>query len=236
MALSKTDIEDPALILAITFVFAGFGFKIAAVPFHMWQPDVYQGAPTPITAFLSVGPKIAGFAVLLRVFLYSFAEQQVLWSQLITVIAIVTMAIGSLVALVQTNIKRLLAYSSIGHVGFILLGFLTSPAEGFNAILFYLFVYAFMNLGAFAVIIALYSRNSANEEIDDYTGLAPQPPPLASISNGIIHVRFSGGDPPPTAGFFAKFNIIMVLLSQQHIVLAVLAVIFSVISATTIYG
>lgn len=228
MALSKTNIEDPALILAITFVFAGFGFKIAAVPFHMWQPDVYQGAPTPITAFLSVGPKIAGFAVLLRVFLYSFAEQQVLWSQLITVIAIVTMAIGSLVALVQTNIKRLLAYSSISHVGFILLGFLTSPAEGFNAILFYLFVYAFMNLGAFAVIIALYSRNSANEEIDDYTGLAHSHPWLASA---MALFMFALAGIPPTAGFFAKFNIIMVLLSQQHIVLAVLAVIFSVISA-----
>lgn len=227
-ALSATDTRDPAVLLAITFVLAGFGFKIAAVPFHMWQPDVYQGAPTPITAFLSVGPKIAGFAVMLRVFMDSFSEQQVVWGQLLTVIAVATMATGSLVALVQTNIKRLLAYSSIGHVGFILLGFLTSPSNGFSAVMFYLVVYAFMNLGAFAVIIALYSRDKANEELNDYCGLAKSHPWLATTMALFL---FSLAGIPPTAGFFAKFNIIMALLSQQQTVLAILAVIFSVISA-----
>lgn len=160
--------------------------------------------------------------------MHSFAEQQAVWSQLFTVIAVATMATGSLIALVQTHIKRLMAYSSIGHVGFMLLGFLSPPSEGFNAIMFYLFVYAFMNLGAFAVIIALYSRDRANEEINDYSGLAQNHPWLASAMALFL---FSLAGIPPTAGFFAKFNIIMALLSQQQAVLAVLAVIFSVISA-----
>lgn len=233
-ALSSTDttaganLDNTGLLLATTFLLAGFGFKVAAVPFHMWQPDVYQGAPTPITAFLSVGPKIAGIAVLMRVFMMSFAEQQIIWEQLLTAIAIVTMITGSLVALVQSKIKRLLAYSSISHVGFILLGFLTSTTDGFYAIVFYLSAYAFMNLGAFTIIIALYSSNQDNEDIDDYSGLVHRHPWLATIMALFL---FSLAGIPPTAGFIAKFNIIMALIGHQHTVLAILAVIFSVVSA-----
>ncbi|MCG7587967.1 NADH-quinone oxidoreductase subunit N, partial [Photobacterium sp. OFAV2-7] len=221
-------LDNTGLILATVFLLAGFGFKVAAVPFHMWQPDVYQGAPTPITAFLSVGPKIAGIVVIMRVFMVSFAEQQIIWGQLLTAIAIATMVTGSLVALVQSKIKRLLAYSSISHVGFILLAFLTSAADGFYAIAFYLSAYAFMNLGAFAVIIALYSGNQDNEDIDDYCGLVHHRPWLATIMALFL---FSLAGIPPTAGFIAKFNIIMALIGHQHTVLAILAVIFSVVSA-----
>lgn len=228
LALAEVAPANPGLLLAVTFVIAGFAFKVAAVPFHMWLPDVYQGAPTPITAFMAIGPKIAAFAVLARVLHQALAGQQELWTLLLTLLAVLTLITGSYIALVQTNIKRLLAYSGIAHAGFLLLGLLTATQEGLAATMFYLFVYAFMSLGAFAVIITLFSPQHPREQLNDYRGLVQQHPWL-SLAMTIF--MFSLAGIPPTAGFFAKFNIIMALIHQHHQLLALLAVIFSVISA-----
>ena len=145
----------------------GFGFKTASVPFHKWAPDVYQGAPTSITAFMSAGPKAAAFAVFLRVFLVSLSGIETKWSVILWVLAVLTMTVGNVVAITQTNIKRMLAYSSIAHAGYILMAFVTASRSGTASILFYLLVYVFMNLGAFAVVMVLGKKGEENLQIDD---------------------------------------------------------------------
>jgi NADH-quinone oxidoreductase subunit N len=205
-----------------------FGFKIAAAPFHMWAPDVYEGAPTSITAFMSVGPKAAGFAVIGRVFLVAFASIKVDWAAVLIPIAILTMAVGNIVALSQTNIKRMLAYSSIAHAGYALLGIITGNAEGLSSTMNYLFIYTFMNIGAFAVIIMLRSEGIKGDEISDYEGLS-KTHPLAAVLMLIFMFSLTGI--PPTAGFIGKLYVFMAAINAGYTWLIIVAVIFSAISA-----
>src|SRR5207245_1480261 len=164
--------SDPRLMLAVILVVAGVGFKIAAVPFHMWAPDVYEGAPTPVTAFLSVGSKAASFAMLLRIFLEGLPSLAPDWRLLFEVLSIVTMTMGNLAALTQTNLKRMLAYSSIAHAGYVLIGVVAGTPRGVSAMLIYLLIYAFMQLGAFAIIVMLRRRDVLGDELKDLSGLS----------------------------------------------------------------
>ncbi|MDO9288135.1 MAG: NADH-quinone oxidoreductase subunit N, partial [Thermodesulfovibrionales bacterium] len=187
---------NPVLMLSMIFFAVAFSFKIAAVPFHMWAPDAYEGAPTSITAFMSVGPKAAGFAVLGRVFLVAFGSVKLEWSAVLVPIAILTMGVGNIVALSQTNIKRMLAYSSIAHAGYILLGIIAGTSDGMASVLNYMLIYAFMNIGAFAVVIMLRSEGFKGDNISDYEGLAKTHPLAAAL---MLVFMFSLTGIPPTA-------------------------------------
>ncbi|MGF7008759.1 NADH-quinone oxidoreductase subunit N [Aminobacter sp. BE322] len=218
---------DPGLLLAVVFIVAGLAFKVGAVPFHMWVPDVYEGAPTTITAFMSVAPKAAGFAAILRVFLNPLVTASNAWI-IIAVIAVVTMALGSFVALVQDNFKRLLAYSSIAHAGFAMFGVVAGGADGIASVMLYLLIYAFMNLGIFATVILMRNGDFSGEAIDDYGGLAKSHPGLALL---MLLYLFSLAGIPPTAGFFAKFYVLVALVERGFVGLAVVAVLLSAIAA-----
>jgi NADH-quinone oxidoreductase subunit N len=217
-----------SLLLSVIFLIVAFGFKIAAAPFHMWAPDVYEGAPTSITAFMSVGPKAAGFAVLGRVFMIAFVSVKVDWATILIPVAILTMAVGNIVALSQTNIKRMLAYSSIAHAGYALLGIIAANNEGIAAMMNYLMIYAFMNVGAFAVIIMLRSEGFKGDSIYDYEGLS-KTHPLAALLMLIFMFSLTGI--PPTAGFIGKLYLFMSAVNAGYTWLVVVAVIFSAISA-----
>jgi len=219
---------SPALLLSAMLFIVAFGFKIAAVPFHMWAPDVYEGAPTSITAFMSVGPKAAGFAVLGRVFMVAFAPIMADWTAILIVISILTMGIGNIVALSQTNIKRMLAYSSIAHAGYALLGIIVANNEGIASMMNYLMIYAFMNIGAFAVIIMLRSEGFRGEDIHDYEGLAQTHPLAAAV---MLIFMFSLTGIPPTAGFVGKLYLFLSAIHAGYTWLVIIAVIFSAISA-----
>lgn len=221
--LTRTEPTLP-LILSMILVVVAFSFKIAAVPFHMWAPDVYEGAPTSVTAFMSVGPKAAGFAVIGRVFYIAFDSIHAEWTMALIVISVLTMAIGNIVALVQKNIKRMLAYSSIAHAGYMLIGIISGTSESLHAVLSYLLVYAFMNMGAFAIVILLEN----GEDIEDYNGLSKTHPIVSAI---MLLFMFSLVGIPPTAGFVAKFNIFLAAINAGYLWLVVVAVIFSAISA-----
>lgn len=220
--------DNVALLLSVMFLIVAFGFKIAAAPFHMWAPDVYEGAPTSITAFMSVGPKAAGFAVLGRVFLIAFASVKVDWVTVLIPLSILTMAVGNVVALSQTNIKRMLAYSSIAHAGYALLGLIAANAEGLSSMMNYLLIYAFMNLGAFAVIIMLRSEGFKGDSIYDYEGLSKTHPFASAL---MLIFMFSLTGIPPTAGFIGKLYLFMAAIHAGYTWLVVVAVIFSAISA-----
>lgn len=220
--------DNFSLLLSVIFLTVAFGFKIAAAPFHMWAPDVYEGAPTSITAFMSVGPKAAGFAVLGRVFMVAFVSVKVDWVAILIPISILTMAVGNIVALSQTNIKRMLAYSSIAHAGYALLGIITANNEGLASMMNYLMIYAFMNIGAFAVIIMLRSEGFKGEDINDYEGLAKTHPLSAAL---MLIFMFSLTGIPPTAGFIGKLYLFMSAINAGYTWLVVIAVIFSAISA-----
>ncbi|MDI6743809.1 MAG: NADH-quinone oxidoreductase subunit N [Thermodesulfovibrionales bacterium] len=224
----KGILDNPVLMLSMVLFAVAFSFKIAAVPFHMWAPDVYEGAPTSITAFMSVGPKAAGFAVLGRVFMTAFGTARIEWAGILIPIAILTMAVGNIVAISQTNIKRMLAYSSIAHAGYILIGIIAGTSEGMASVLNYLFIYAFMNIGAFAVVIMLRSEGFKGDDISDYEGLAKTHPLAAAL---MLVFMFSLTGIPPTAGFMGKFYLFMSAVSAGYTWLAVTAVIFSAISA-----
>ena len=227
-ALGSGGAHDPALVLATVFLVTGLIFKVGAVPLHMWVPDVYEGAPTTITAFMSVGPKAAAFAILLRIFLDAMAPAADIWVVVVAVIAVLTMALGSFVALVQTNIKRMLAYSSIAHAGFVLLGLVAGGPDGVASVMLYLLIYVFMNLGIFAIIIMMRSGNVSGEAIEDYAGFAKSHRGLALL---MLIFLFSLAGIPPTAGFFAKFYILVALVEQGYVGLAVIAVLLSAVAA-----
>jgi NADH-quinone oxidoreductase subunit N len=220
--------KNPVLTLSMIFFAVAFSFKIAAVPFHMWAPDAYEGAPTPVTAFMSVGPKAAGFAVLGRVFLVAFGSVRADWSMVLIPIAILTMAVGNIVALSQTNIKRMLAYSSIAHAGYMLLGIIAGTPEGLSGVLNYMLIYAFMNVGAFAVVIMLRTEGFAGENISDYEGLAKTHPTAAAL---MLIFMFSLTGIPPMAGFMGKFYLFMSAIHAGYTWLVIVAVLFSAISA-----
>ena len=219
--------RDPRLILAVILVVAGVGFKIAAVPFHMWAPDVYEGAPTPITAFLSVGSKAASFAMLVRIFLEGLPSSSADWRLLFWMLAVVTMTVGNLAALTQTNIKRMLAYSSIAHAGYILIGVVAGSTRGVAAMMIYLFIYVFMQLGAFTVVVLLRRRDVVGDELKDFSGLAFRHP-FAAFS--MLLFMLSLGGIPPTAGFMGKFWLFGAAIESGYVWLAVIGVINSAIS------
>jgi len=224
-ALATRPMGDALVLLALITVSAGLFFKIAAVPFHQWAPDVYEGAPTSITAYVSVASKAASFALLLRIFLTVFASVRLNWEMLFAVVAVATMTIGNFAALTQTNIKRLLAYSSIAHAGYILLGLIAGNMNGLRGMAFYLLAYAFMNTGAFAIVILLRRQGVIGEELDDLNGLYYRNP-AAAVLMLIFLISLAGI--PPTAGFIGKYFIFLGLLQAKHYVLAVLAVLYIV--------
>ncbi|MEG3638135.1 NADH-quinone oxidoreductase subunit NuoN [Magnetococcus sp. PR-3] len=217
----------PALTMGLILVIAGLSFKIAAAPFHMWAPDVYEGAPTSVTAFMAAMPKIAAFAVLFRVLADTFGSMHNIWGPILVLLAILSMAVGSLAALGQSNIKRLLAYSSIGHVGYALIGLAVGNEMGYKSVLVYLTIYIFMNVGAFALILAL-NKEGFGDEIDDYKGLSAKRPGLALLM-GIF--MFSMAGIPPLAGFMAKLQIFMAAVDAHMYTVAILGVLFSAVSA-----
>jgi NADH-quinone oxidoreductase subunit N len=218
---------DSRLTLAVILVVAGVGFKIAAVPFHMWAPDVYEGAPTPITAFLSVGSKAASFAMLVRIFVEGFPSASADWRLLFWVLSIATMTIGNVAAVTQTNVKRMLAYSSVAHAGYVLMGVVAGTARGITAMLVYLMVYSFMQLGAFAVVVVLRRRDVAGDELKDFSGLAFRNP-FAAFA--MLIFMLSLGGIPPTAGFMGKFWLFSAAIDAHYYWLAVIGVLNSAIS------
>ena len=235
--------RDPRLILAVILVVAGMGFKIAAVPFHMWAPDVYEGAPTPITGFLSVGSKAASFAMLLRIFIEGLPTMRVSlsmaptmggvvapdigWGTLFYVLSIVTMTVGNFAALTQSNLKRMLAYSSIAHAGYLLIGVVAGTSRGVTAMLVYLFVYAFMQLGAFAVLALMRREDVVGDELKDLNGLFFRQP-FAAVA--MLLFMLSLGGIPPTAGFMGKFWLFGAAIEQKYYWLAVIGVLNSAVS------
>ena len=228
-------IEQPALLLGVIFIVAGFGFKISSVPFQMWVPDVYEGAPTPVSAYLSVASKAAGFAVIVRVFFLAFGSVTEEWALLFAILAAVSMFIGNLVAIAQTNIKRMLGYSTIAHAGFIMVGLAATGREGetlgagpgVESLMFYLVAYAATNLAAFFGVIAI-SGVIKSELIQDYAGLGRRNPVLA-LGMAISLISLMGI--PPTAGFWAKLNVFKAAVETDLVWLAVVGMINSVISA-----
>ena len=219
--------DDPRLVLAVILVVAGVGFKIAAVPFHMWAPDVYEGAPTPVTAFLSVGSKAASFAMLLRIFLEGLPSMNADWRMLFGALSVVTMTVGNVAALTQTNLKRMLAYSSIAHAGYVLIGVVAGTARGVSAMLIYLLVYAFMQLGAFAVIVMMRRQDVVGDELKDFSGLHFRHPYAAFA---MLLFMLSLGGIPPTAGFMGKFWLFSAAIDAGYVWLAVIGVLNSAIS------
>jgi NADH-quinone oxidoreductase subunit N len=219
--------RDPWLILALILVVTGIGFKIAAVPFHMWAPDVYEGAPTPITAFLSVGSKAASFAMLLRIFLEGLPSLSGDWTLLFYVLSVVTMFVGNIAALTQSNTKRMLAYSSIAHAGYLLIGVVAGTTRGVTAMLIYFVIYAFMQMGAFAVVVLLRRADAIGDELKDLSGLLSRQP-FAAVA--MLIFMLSLGGIPPTAGFMGKFWLFSAAIDANYVWLAVLGVVNSVIS------
>ena len=216
------------LTFGLVFLFAGLCFKISAVPFHMWTPDVYQGAPTPITAFFAAAPKVAAMAIFLRVALTAFPAIMLQWQQILSFVAIASMLLGAFAAIGQTNIKRLMAYSSIGHMGFALIGLAAGTSEGVQGVLVYLTIYVTMTLGAFACILAMRREEGPIETISDLAGLARTNGPMAFLFAMLL---FSLAGLPPLAGFFAKFYVFLAAIKAGLYVLAVIGVIASVIGA-----
>ncbi len=234
-AIATQGTGNPILSLALVLLAVGFGFKLAVVPFHMWTPDVYQGAPTSVTAFMAVASKAASFGAFLRVFVEGLGGVSADWSILFTVICLVTLALGNLVAIVQTNIKRMLAYSSIAHAGYALIGVVVAGRQGGGAastglasVLLYIAIYSFMTLGAFALVGMLRKEGQESDNIEDYAGLAKREP-LAAFFMLVFLVSLAGI--PPTAGFIGKFYIFMAAVNGGMAWLAVVAVIFAAISA-----
>jgi NADH-quinone oxidoreductase subunit N len=226
--LRTADLNNPVIYLAMIMLVVSFGFKVAAVPFHMWVPDVYEGAPTPVTAFMSAGPKVAGFAVLLRVFLYSLEPLHAHSTAIISGLALLTMAVGNIMALSQTNIKRMLAYSSIAHAGYALVGLAAGGPDGAASVMLYVCIYALMNMGAFGVVIMLRKAGERGEEITDFAGLGKTNKTAAFL---MLIFMFSLTGIPPTAGFIGKFYIFKSAVQSGLVWLAVAGVIFSSISA-----
>lgn len=225
-ALSGQDV-GVVLVLAVVLVGAGMGFKIAAVPFHMWAPDVYEGAPTPVTAFLSVGSKAASFAMLLRIFFEGLPALGAEWKMLFWVLAVVTMTVGNIAALTQSNLKRMLAYSSIAHAGYLLIGVVVGTARGVEAMLVYLGVYLFMQLGAFAIVTVMRRSDVIGDELKDLNGLSKRSP-IAAFA--MLFFMLSLGGIPPTAGFMGKMWLFGAAVDGGAIWLVVLAVANSAVS------
>ncbi len=216
------------LIFGLVFVMAGVAFKLGAAPFHMWVPDVYEGAPSSVTLFISTAPKIAAFALFIRLFVIAMPTLHVQWQDMLIVIALLSMGIGNFAAIVQTNIKRLLAYSSIAHMGYMLIGILCATPRGYAAALFYIITYSFMTIGAFGMIILMSKAGLEAENIDDFTGLNNRNPWLAFM---MLLIFFSLAGVPPLVGFMAKVGVLEALIEVHLVWVAVLAVLFAIVGA-----
>jgi NADH-quinone oxidoreductase subunit N len=218
---------NPVVYIALGLLLVGFAFKVSAVPFHMWTPDAYQGAPTVVTGFMSTAVKAAAFAAFLRVFLSAFEPMRPDWVTLVSWVAIATMVVGTVVGVVQNNVKRMLAYSSIAHAGYLLLGLVAASNTGKAAVLFYLAAYAVANLGAFGVISAIATKERPNGDLHDFTGLWFSRPALAVLMAAFL---LSLGGFPPTAGFIAKWYVFQAAISEGYVGLAIVGVLTSVVS------
>lgn len=234
-AIAGRSLDDPLLLFATILIAVGFSFKLAAVPFHMWTPDVYQGAPTSVTAFMAVASKAASFGAFMRVFVEGLGSVRANWSLMFLLICVGTLILGNIVALVQTNVKRMLAYSSIAHAGYALIGVVAAgrlaPAESSSAIasvMLYIALYAFMTFGAFTIVAMLRKGGLEGEEIEDFSGLAKRHP-FAALLMMIFMISLAGI--PPTAGFIGKFYVFMSAVQAGLTWLAVLALVFAAISA-----
>lgn len=220
--------DNIGLVVGLVFLLVGLAFKISAVPFHMWTPDVYEGAPTPITAFFSAAPKVAAMAVLVRVLVQAFPGSIAQWQQIIVFLSIMSMLIGAFAAIGQTNIKRLMAYSSIGHIGFALVGLAAGSNAGLQAVVIYLAIYLVMTLGAFACILTMRRKDGMTEDIAQLAGLSQTNLSMAFIFAMLL---FSMAGIPPLAGFFAKFYVFKAAIEAELYALAVLGVVASVVAA-----
>ena len=227
-ALSSPQDISAGVIIGIIFIIAALAFKIAAVPFHMWTPDVYEGAPTPVTAFFASAPKVAAMALLVRLLAGPFSDVTEQWQQVIMLASLGSMVLGAFAAIGQSNIKRLMAYSSIGHVGFVLMGLAVGGEAGLRGVLVYMAIYVAMNIGAFAVLIAMRRDGRAVEGVDDLAGLGRNDPGMA-LAMAIF--MFSMAGVPPLAGFFAKLYVLLPAIQHGFWLLAVVAVLSSVVSA-----
>jgi len=227
LVAGSTGSPDILLLLAVVLLLVGFGFKVSAVPFHMWTPDAYQGAPTLVTGFMSTGVKAAAFAAFVRVFLSAFEPLRLEWVPVLSAIAGLTMIVGTVVAVAQSSVKRMLAYSSIAHAGYLLVGLVAASSAGKAAILFYLVAYAVTNLGAFGVLAALSTPDRPHDDIRDFAGLWHERPGLAGLLTVFL---LSLGGFPPTVGFVAKWYIFAAAVEENLIALAILGVLTSVVS------
>lgn len=222
--------KDVVLIFGLVFIVAGLGFKLGAVPFHMWVPDVYHGAPTAVTLFIGSAPKLAAFAFIIRLLVQGLGAEQLLaeWQQMLIVMAVLSMAIGNITAIAQTNLKRMLAYSTISHMGFLLLGILSGDLNGYGSSMFYVVVYVLMNLGTFGMIMLLSRRGFEAENLDDFKGLNQRNPWYAFL---MLLLMFSMAGVPPTVGFYAKLSVLQAVVNAGYLWLAVVAVLFSLVGA-----
>ena len=218
------------LLFGLVFIVAGLAFKLGAVPFHMWVPDVYEGAPTAVALFISTAPKLAAFAFVIRLLVESLGDKALLveWQQMLIILAVLSMAIGNITAIAQTNLKRMLAYSTISHMGFLLLGVLSGTVNGYSAAMFYVAVYALIGLGTFGMILLLSREGFEADRLEDFKGLNRRSPWYAFL---MLLLMFSMAGIPPTVGFYAKLSVLQAVLDAGYIWLAVVAVVLSLIGA-----
>jgi NADH-quinone oxidoreductase subunit N len=220
-------ISEPLMLMGVVLLIIGFSFKVAAVPFHMWAPDVYQGAPTPVTAFMAVGPKAASLAAFYRIMTEAMPELSYSWEILLCIVSVLSMFIGNLGAIMQTNIKRLIAFSSVSHVGYLLIAIIAKSSLSSSSLMFYMLTYAFMIFGVFGIVILLGKKGEENLEIENYSGLAYKHPIIALTMTIFL---LSLGGLPPLAGFVAKFYIFSAALKEGYLILVIIAVLNSAIS------
>ncbi len=227
-ATGSLDQENLGLILAVVLIVVSLAFKLGAVPFHMWVPDVYQGSPTSTTAFIAAAPKIAAFAMIMRLLIGGLEELHGIWQQMLIILALLSVAAGNIIAIAQDNLKRMLAYSTISHMGFFLFGILTADAAGYGASLFYVLVYATMSCAAFGLILILSDKDFESDRLEDLKGLGKKSPWVGLL---LLIMMFSMAGVPPTAGFFAKLSVIHSLVNAGLVWVAVLAVLLAVVGA-----
>jgi len=227
-AIAAGSERDLVLVFGLCFIVVGLAFKFGAVPFHMWVPDVYHGAPTAVTLFIGSAPKIAAFAMAMRLLAESMGGLLVDWQGMLIILAVLSLAIGNIVAIAQTNMKRMLAYSTISHVGFLVLGILSGTDAGYSAAMFYTITYALMAIGGFGVIILLSHTGEEADQLDDFRGLNDRSPWFALM---MLILMFSMAGVPPTVGFYAKLAVLQAVIDVDMVWLALVAVFFSIIGA-----
>ncbi len=226
LAVSEAGDSRIGMVFGLVFILVALAFKLGAVPFHMWVPDVYQGSPTAVTVFIGTAPKLAGFAMIIRLLVEAMGDLQADWQQMLIILSVLSMATGNVIALAQTNIKRMLAYSTISHVGFILLGLLAGTQEAYASAMFYTITYALMSLGAFGIIMLLARKGFEAENLDDFKGLNQRSPWFAFL---MLILMLSMAGVPPTVGFWAKLDVLQMVVQMDMVWLALVAVFFSII-------